>query len=206
MSLQKLHETWSEVTQHILDPECPVDEWWALAAVFPLEAQASVLYPLLTLEAPDRWQRLEAEHVTQWVENGLGSLSWRKQELFAADCVEHVHPIWLERWPKAMGVLNAIEARRQFARDELEDQNWTEARHQVARLVSSNDPVAVQYVVYAAAQPETKQVVAYASLAASWAWLLPNGEQGTASENRLAAFRWQWKRLQCYLPKIEGVR
>ncbi len=57
---------------HLLaDPECSTELWWQLAAVFPIEAIASPLYPLLTLETPEKWCALEEEHLLAWIDGAV---------------------------------------------------------------------------------------------------------------------------------------
>ncbi len=46
-------------------PNCPTDLWWELAVDYPIEAQASLLYPLLTLESPERWEKLVQKYLAE---------------------------------------------------------------------------------------------------------------------------------------------
>jgi len=41
--------------EQLAHPNCPTERWWKLAAFHPEEAQVSPLFPLLTLETPERW-------------------------------------------------------------------------------------------------------------------------------------------------------
>ena len=57
---------WSQdLVATVQHPNCPVESWWRCALVYPVEARASVLFPLFTLEEPGRWAALEANMFVQ---------------------------------------------------------------------------------------------------------------------------------------------
>ena len=70
-------------------PNCPAELWWELAAEYPVEAQESVLYQLVTLENPGRWSKLESDNFKAWITSASDWLTWEQQHLFVADCEEH---------------------------------------------------------------------------------------------------------------------
>ncbi len=77
------------------DPECPTDFWWGWAIRYPLVAMASPLFPLLTLEQPERWLRMEEAHRGAWIGLCVSHLDFdTTRRLFAADCAERALPIW----------------------------------------------------------------------------------------------------------------
>ncbi len=109
----------------LADPECPVERWWNLAELYPAEALESPLYPLLTLEAPERWLAMEAGCRDRWIRIEFSHLSPNDQHLFIADCAEHVslhvlgptHAFFRR-------VRQAIETRRLLAREEVSRGHW----------------------------------------------------------------------------------
>jgi hypothetical protein len=72
--------------QHL---NCPAAFWWQMAALYPLEAQKSPLYPLLMLEEPDRWVELEKQHVDSWIDAWLKFNAARERH-FLAKCAARV--------------------------------------------------------------------------------------------------------------------
>jgi len=172
--------------EQIQDPECPTELWWQLAMRFPLEAQASLLYPLLTLEEPGRWQEMEEAEVGNWVDEMVQRLSVNQQHLFAADCTEHVLPYFEEHFPKDQRPREAIRIRRLLVRGKATQAQWDAASlaaHKASMAMSMKQYAGASYV--AAAASETRWAPSYASDARGSEFL----------EER----RWQWARLQAYL-------
>ena len=99
-------------------PNCPRDLWWTIARDYPMEAQESVLFGLLTVEEPERWDDLERANSLAWVSDHLARLSMRDLRLFAADCAERVRPLWEKIHPNDDRAQRALEVARQFARGE----------------------------------------------------------------------------------------
>ena len=109
-------------------PDCPTELWWGLAKDYPLEAQESVLYPLLTLEDPARWVRLEAECMGLWVLYTCQDLPLQDQLLFCADAGEHVLPIFEAEHPNDLRPREAIRVQRLYARGEATVAQWQAAQ------------------------------------------------------------------------------
>jgi hypothetical protein len=181
----------------ILHPNCPTELWWTLVAEHPLEAEQSVLFPLLTLEAPERWVILEERRRIFWINGVCDRLPIRKQHLFAAECLDRVLYLFEvsclpEPRPRA-----AIEARRQYAQGLVTKGRWTAARD-AARLLAkefkpstSRDEVATRLVAEATGEDVAKLAVLKAANAVRWSEkkLTGNSEEEA----------WQWRRLKEYL-------
>ncbi len=117
-----------EAEAALAHPNCPVETWWGLAALYPLEAMQSVLYPVLTLESPERWAESERHNLDQWVEDAIDRLPFAQKEAFAADCAAHVLRIWEAKFPEAVAVRNCIEVRRLYARGACSIERWVTAQ------------------------------------------------------------------------------
>ncbi len=103
----------------IKHPNCPRELWWRVAQDLPMTAQQSVLYPILTLESPDRWFQLERDYASDWVEGSWTRLLPKDRRLFAADCAEHVLPHFEDAYPEDDRPRKAIAAARVFANSNL---------------------------------------------------------------------------------------
>ncbi len=195
----------------VTDPECPADLWWRLAEVYPLEAQASVLYPLLTLEAPERWTALEEVHLQAWVEDAIKKLPRLEQQLLAVDCLERVLPLYEISCPNDARVATAISMRRKRALDKASKMDWLRAQ-QAAHDAFQEVPDAfvearfspARYTSQGAASQTATGAVWCAANAAAWRdrGLYENSEGPINLEKMKAAqnkeARWQWARLQQY--------
>ena len=95
--------------EQLAHPNCPEALWWALAVKHPLEAEASSLYSLLTLESPERWVQLENDNMGKWI--GREASDWL---LFGADCAEHVLPYFEKVHPTDKRPRRAIAAARAY--------------------------------------------------------------------------------------------
>ncbi len=108
--------TYEETKQGALaEAECPAEMWWELAAQYPLEAMQSVLFPLLTLEAPERWAQLELDNAPEWARKATLRLANVPRDLLACDCLERALPIFENVWTKDERPRAALRARRYFA-------------------------------------------------------------------------------------------
>lgn len=67
--IEQLAEVMPEAA--ILHPNCPPEVWWPLAEKYPLLAIQSPMFPILTLESPDRWIDLEREKASDWIEDWI---------------------------------------------------------------------------------------------------------------------------------------
>jgi len=173
--------------EQLQDPECPVELWWEQAALFPLEAQQSILYPLLTLEDPARWAQMEADNISFWVDQLVRRLSVSAQHLFAADCAEHVLAVFERVYPKDTRPREAIRVRRLFARRKATKEAL--ARAVTAAIDAANN---VSFASESA-------VASYAATAASHLdWCMANATDAAGEASR-AERQWQWRRLQEYL-------
>lgn len=63
-AIQQLEDVDPETA--ILSENCPTDLWWHLAQYHPIRAMESLLFGLLTLESPEKWEELERKHAGNW--------------------------------------------------------------------------------------------------------------------------------------------
>jgi len=177
---------WKEAVAH---PNCAADLWWLLARDFPIEAIQSVLFPLLTLESPERWEALYQENCGNWFDNALERLTPAQRQLFVADCAERVLPLFESYYPGDTSARESIRLHRMAARGEWVGTQLAEAQRQTQEAVGI--------------APKTKAGYAagYAGLAAighledvNWAAL-----EAFREEDRRALLRWQWERIQMYI-------
>ena len=96
--------------EEIQNPECDSERWWALAARHPLEAMASALYWMLTLESPERWEKMQRENIGDWLYQATKRLRFRESELFASDCAERVLHLYDREFPGDTRVRDASAA------------------------------------------------------------------------------------------------
>jgi Immunity protein Imm5 len=143
-------------------------------------------------------------------------LSEQDLRLFAADCAEHVLPIWRSKYPDDGRLAKAIEATRQFARGEIDDAAraaaWTAA--EAAAWAAAED--AAVDAAWAAARAAARVAAKAAAWAAAWAaagaaaWAAAGAAAWAADAARAAAWaaerQWQGEVLRGYLrdaPPIE---
>lgn len=109
-------------------PNCPPDLWFELAWDRPLEAIQSPAGALHMLEYPERWLALEKSSAGEWIRRVEFSVSDQDLRLFAADCVEHVLPIFqaypylpddCQNAPEAL-----VTAARRMASGQLSASEW----------------------------------------------------------------------------------
>jgi len=112
-------------------PNCPAELWWELAENHPLEAEASILYPILTLEAPERWAELEKRCIWSWTYTLMSKLPIKMQHLFAAECANRVLHIWEDDFPRDKRPRQAIAAARAFGNGKA-TQSQLDAAYQAA--------------------------------------------------------------------------
>lgn len=89
-------------------PNCPREMWWGLAVDHPLEAPSTILYDLLTLEEPGRWEEQERVYAQPRTMQWARELPPVQGRLFAADCAEHVLPLFTRRYPSDYSLWDAI--------------------------------------------------------------------------------------------------
>jgi len=185
----------------IAHPDCPIELWWDLAKAYPMEAEASLLFPILTLESPERWHVMQRKHIGDWITRAIKAMSVRQGQIFAADCLEHVLPLFTEEYPTDSRPREAMRMRRLRANDHANYTKWIAARYAAnacANEVShisfqAKDPyaLAATSVAFAAAYEEARPVVTECATAA--------GTDPSKSEGWLTECRWQWQRAQQYL-------
>jgi len=151
----------------------------------------------------------------------IGHLSVANQNRFAADCAEHVLPIFEDKYPRDKRPREAIDVRRLFADGKATKEQWTFA--QITAKVACHDAFSFSMSseamnVVMACYLEPKKAVTSAAEAAATAALhaalsaqagtpesVWSDEEGNPSAD--AAYErgandelaWQWNRLQSYL-------
>lgn len=168
---------------------CPLYLWLSLAENRPLVAIDSPAFALIMLEDPRPWTEMETRCAEIWSENALGRLRFREQELFLADCAEHVLHIYEEKFPGDSRVRDAIAARRQWATGVISLEAWGHAWRaamQAAReaLKSEGNSLAAE-AGYSAAE-EGRNV-------------MREGWRAVGDSRRRQESVWQWRRLLDYL-------
>jgi len=188
----------------IAHPDCPAEFWWGLAARHPMAAMASVLYPLLTLESPERWEKLVFDNLGVWVMEACAELSETNQHLFCADVGEHVLPIFEADYPGDPRPRNAIRVHRQYARGEATIEQWREAQQGAYEFTMGVDVHAAWSAALACGgepvEPgEMEEPFGFLRLAAeaAEASAMEREESGAVAYAQETA--WQWRRLLQYL-------
>jgi len=174
-------------------PNCPVDLWWELAERYPIQAETSVLYPILTLESPDRWKELEANSAWSWTYDLMKTLPPKIQYLFAAECAERVLPIWEADFPKDKRPRQAIATARAFGLGKATQRQLQEASK--AALASETDMSNGDYMHATAANA--------AAFAASKEPIKALAQASQAVEDEKAEDLWQLYRVREYLAKLQ---
>ena len=186
--------------EQIADPECPVEHWWNLAKKHPIEAIKSVLYPLMTLESPDRWHALEQAHIIDWIKIGINRLSAAQQHLFAADCAEQVLPYFEAVYPEDRRPREAIQVHRLFANGGTTPSAWRKA--QTASYNAANAANAIATKAWKANQSRYTPAIdaLYEATVAAFSAASPAHEAAAHAAIAVLTMRpWQWARLQEYL-------
>jgi len=171
------------------NPNCPAALWWELAGKHPFEAMKSSLYPLLTLECPERWATLETAHLGDWgdwLRKGMSQLSEKDLRLFGIECAERVLPLFEKEHPTDKRPRQAIEVARKFTRGQA-TQKQLEHAHQLA--IDASVPGSNAYEAAAAVRAVTST-----PLFAAFYGALAVPVRDFAKERA-----WQWHRLLEYL-------
>ena len=187
-------------------PNCPPEIWWELAAKYPIEAMSSTLYWMLTLESPERWEQLERGYLFTWMKHAIARLPFREQELFAADCAEHVLYFYEQAYPGDTRVRDAIAARRRYANGQLSESEWNliaEDKPAAKFALAHRLPFSTFWAVYYSA--EASYVTARptdgaycAADAATNATYSAAPSTGIGYAAVLLERLWQWERVQQY--------
>jgi hypothetical protein len=181
--------------EQIADPECPVDVWWDLAREYPIEAMQSVLYPLLILEEPDRWQALELANAEKWAKRHCDRLSAKEGRLFAADCAEHALFRFEEEYPSDDRPRHAIEIARSYAKKTATKSQLTAAHRACLRACAEIDDftwghTAATSAVWASSPKDSDKHVAFA---------VSNAFEAGQDREGMHEGVWQWHRFLGYL-------
>jgi len=188
-------------------PNCPPALWWDLAAEYPIEAQASVAYDLMTLETPEAWGEMERANIEAWVQAYVTRLSHEAKLLLAADCVAHVLPIFTAYYSADKRPATAIALTRAMARGTATATERNSAKLAMQggyhAMMTSRAPSSVQYA-YDAAQAlldneSASTVCVNAANNAHYAAAYHASPNSVPA--KFAEQQWQWERLQQYLRK-----
>ena len=207
--------------QALAHPNCPKELWWKLAELYPIQAKASVLYDLMTLDEPDRWEEMERTRLKDWIRSHSKLLKTRERRLFGADCAEHVLPNFETQCPGDLRPRRAIEMARLFANGEatkpqaIAAMDAASAAIKPLHIYDGGHPINMAWHAANAAILAVNCVHHYYFYDDNVAWAAATNAYESAS--RAAALRagapdrfdyeaaeleeqaWQWRRLQAYL-------
>jgi hypothetical protein len=93
-------------------PNCPLDLWWQLASQHPAEAEASLLFELMTMEEPSRWGEMEDKNAKDWIITYGSQMSDGDKMRFTLDCAARVLPVFERVYPTDKRPRKAIEETR----------------------------------------------------------------------------------------------
>jgi len=182
----------------VMHPNCPVDLWWIWAENYPLEAIESLAGQLFLLEEPDRWADLQRERAGGWIEQIMNQMPKKEKNLLAADCAEHVLPIYEGVYPGDQRPREAIRVRRLWIRGKATLQQWMAAQAEAnAAAMKARAHSAEECVAHAAAGADATLAVATAAAAAGCAARMGQYDQARDQEQE-----WQWARLLAYAKKL----
>jgi len=170
-------------------PNCPPELWWILAVEYPLEAEASMLFAMMTLEAPDRWAELMRTRKLRWVGMYARRLTTQAQRLFGADCAEHVLLAWEDAYPKDHRPRKAIDAARLYAHGQVTARKLASAHAAATRASKEVKYIHRSHHAAMAASDASKLTEPFEAIYAA--------RHATASED--AEVDWQWKKVQEYV-------
>lgn len=201
-------------------PNCPDDLWWELAKRYPLDALSSVLFPMLTLEDPGRWQQLEEASWLGWLTRPyINDLPLSACYRLAVECAARVLPSFESVYPNDKRPREALDTVRRL---HLEDPAQTELACLTAKAAADESADKVQNKVYIAGSIEAIEnqrknnacTVAYA------VWFATRGDALNAADYARSAARgcmdgtltpakaearWQWERVLWYLREASNI-
>ena len=183
-------------------PNCPEKLWWDLAAKHPTEALDSPAGVVFLRASADKWTALEQESVARWINETADHLPEAVQHLFAADCAEHVLPLYEAVFPNDNRPREGIRVRRLLARGRATETMWTAARTAAKEAVIADNQEPTKNAAWDAARAAAGETTAASALAAAWAagWAATDAAGG--DEARSAAWTverlWQWRCLLQY--------
>ncbi len=190
----------AQLVAALSDPECPTSLWWEGAIKFPLIVMASPLFPLLTLEQPDRWLQLEEVYANMWMQVEWPRLARFMQLSLQADCAERCLPFFAQE-ADAKWLLESIWMRRQQAAGTLPE-FWDEEVTLSAAWTSQDDMKtdAAKYAARAAGWSLTQPALEHAAMSCACARDNSGLPSQAARNVEYARERvWQWHRLLFYL-------
>ncbi len=147
---------------------CPTELWWELAKYLPQTAQQSILFPLLTLESPERWNALVREQGELWLMKGCDHLSEADQHSFAADCAELILPAFLAERPDDDRPAKAIALHRQIVTDPTLHPAWADACKEAYEAAGACASVAADIAARSASQRSPLNAILEALRVLSW--------------------------------------
>ncbi len=196
-------------------PNCTPEIWWDAAHFFPFQAIQSMLFPMMTLEAPERWEALERDDAASWINDYLGHciappplLSSTDLHLFVIDCVEHVMPLWTACFPNDTRPQDALDAAKQWLAGEITADQMQRAS--MAALEASTKPPlrpavhCATYVAQAAQLASAPGSAKQAVESAAYAVYAKHMPRASAFEAHRDETVWQWHRLVQYLLRAQG--
>jgi hypothetical protein len=168
------------------------------------------LYALLTLVDPERWVQMESLFILRWLESTLNRLPFSSQQMFAAECLDRVLPLFERIRPKDQRPRKAIEVRRRWAEGKATIDEWsvaTSASYEASRTNKRQADYEVARGAYLENAYSAISAVARAAGHANTGQLVRRhlGEPFDGVAWR-AELQWQWRRLQTFVKSQEKER
>ena len=192
----------SKPQEALANPNCPVALWWELAAKYPMEAQASLLFEMLTLEEPGRWDALEKHWASAWIHFFTKKLSPKDDLLFAADCAERVLPIFESKRKGDFRMRQAIESARSWVEGRVPKSDLHKAWKNALLAAKEDSTWGASHAARAAAYPSGKgrDAASHAGSAVYNSVLEATYNSYAEAAKALAEEQlWQWHHLQAQL-------
>jgi len=188
----------------IAHPNCPEALWWSLAEKHPIEAQESILFPLIMLENPGRWEQVERKWAHLWVEYAITRLPTQARRPFAIDCAERVLSIFEREWDEDSRPRLAIEAAKNYVRGKETKANLAAACAAAHEACADANDAYVDAEERGDPNADDDYVAMMAAGAAAYAADVDVAFERQASGHAAGArrgdeFVWQLHRLQDYL-------
>jgi hypothetical protein len=183
-------------------PNCPPALWWEIAKVYPPEAEASVLFAMMTLEAPERWLEIEDDRLGTRIKEVCNLLPVLQQHLFAFDCAERVLPLFVKaQAPHLESLTNALQSRQLFGQGKISVAEWRLAQELAETTAWSTKGAVPRCVAWAVAHENVGEVArrAVGAMVFDFNANQPRPNREASLQCRYAERNWQWQRLQAYL-------
>ncbi len=197
---------WEEV---VMDPECPTAIWWEYARYDTLLAMRSPLYPILSLESPDKWTEVMADASFR---RQAWDIVWREpftsrlKYAFWADCIARFVPTYAKLRPKDKRVAQAVDVFRSYGDGRINEEELNAFQSKLERnfgpkwsKATDTEHVA-RYILRACIPHQYGDPLNNLRSALDGLYEEPQAEQEKTIEGA-----WEWQRLVEYLRQLGEV-